>query len=314
MTTAINQSPNSVSSGSSPETYQGHTGGIVPGPVYHNKNTYRHIQGHVQGAGNSQHQPYGSVVVANGSGVQYPAHMNIPNGQFYGPNAGFVPPYAGGPQDHPYFYYQGPNGVWPGAQGPVHQIYTQQGYTSPPSSPPQSQVPYGYPALAPGHEYNPSLNHAHNHNSYSHNNRGNNSHGNNPNNQRVPGLDHRRNSWSSSGATDTPTTPFPVTVDLVPAIAGEAGVIDDRAKDMGKAIETLVLNGPPLPRPIPASYPPSAPIVSNPLDNPTNTTNVYIRGLPPDTDDDKLYEMTCRFGAVVSHKAIMDTEHGTCKG
>jgi RNA recognition motif-containing protein len=61
-------------------------------------------------------------------------------------------------------------------------------------------------------------------------------------------------------------------------------------------------------------YTTGPPTIAHTLANPTNTTNVYIRGLPPDTDDDKLYEMTSRFGKVISHKAIMDTEHGTCKG
>jgi hypothetical protein len=96
---------------------------------------------------------------------------------------------------------------------------------------------------------------------------------------------------------------------------GDQAVAEDRGKDsVGKTVESLLLSGPPLPRPIPAVYAPGVTTLAHPLDNPTNTTNVYIRGLPPDTDDEKLYEMTCRFGTVISHKAIMDTEHGTCKG
>ncbi|RPA76704.1 hypothetical protein BJ508DRAFT_417479 [Ascobolus immersus RN42] len=43
-------------------------------------------------------------------------------------------------------------------------------------------------------------------------------------------------------------------------------------------------------------------------------TNVYIRGLSAEMDDDKLYEMTACYGNVISHKAIMDTENGGCKG
>lgn len=43
-------------------------------------------------------------------------------------------------------------------------------------------------------------------------------------------------------------------------------------------------------------------------------TNVYIRGLSAEMDDDKLFEMTACYGNVISHKAIMDTENGGCKG
>ncbi|KAF8534307.1 hypothetical protein BDD12DRAFT_756961 [Trichophaea hybrida] len=132
----------------------------------------------------------------------------------------------------------------------------------------------------------------------------------------APSLDHRRNSWSSSGATDTPTTPFATHVDPVPTIAPEQqGLLEDRIRtDIGKHVESLLLSGPPLPRPIPAIFVAGVASLAQTLDNPTNTTNVYIRGLPPDTNDDRLYEMTCRFGSLVSHKAIMDAEHGTCKG
>jgi hypothetical protein len=298
--TTMHQSPNSVSSGDSPETFQHHPP-MPSGPIYPHKNTYRHIPGHAQG-GNNVQQAYQSVVV-NGSGMQYPAHM-LPGGQYYplpGPNAGFMPVYAAGGLEQPYYYYhQGPSGNW--VQGAMH-VYTPQGYTTspPPPSPPQPQVPYGYPMLAAGHDFIPTSPpqpsyHHHNHH--------------------VPGLDHRRNSWSSSGATDTPTTPFPTNVDPVPVIMGDGGAVEVGGKDgsVGKTVESLLLSGPPLPRPIPAMYASGTPTLAQTLDNPTNTTNVYIRGLPPDTDDDKLYEMTSRFGKVVSHKAIMDTEHGTCKG
>lgn len=247
-------------------------------------------------------------MVANGGGVQYPSHMAVPGGQYYpsipAPNTGYMPIYGALPE-HPYYYYQGPNGNWGAMQGPMH-VYPPHGYSnSPPSTPPQPQVPYGYPMIPTGHEFLPPSPpqvsyHGQNHN------------------HRVPSLDHRRNSWSSSGATDTPTTPFPTNVDPVPTIVGDqmsnTGLIHDHGKNHGKTIESLLLAGPPLPAPIQPMYAPVASSLAQTLDNPTNTTNVYIRGLPPDTDDDKLYEMTCRFGSVVSHKAIMDTEHSTCKG
>lgn len=137
----------------------------------------------------------------------------------------------------------------------------------------------------------------------------------------VPRHDHRRNSWSSSGATDTPITPYPVNVNPSTNIMGEgldmngAGTCSDQRDELGKYVERLLLSGPRVPSPIPGAFMTGTiKTMSEALANPTNTTNVYIRGLPPDTDDDKLYEMTCRFGNVISHKAIMDTEHGTCKG
>ena len=104
--------------------------------------------------------------------------------------------------------------------------------------------------------------------------------------------------------------------DPTPTIVGEPHLMTVNHGSGEKSIEDMVNSGPPIPAPVHGNllqYPtrqPTHPI----LDNPSNTTNVYVRGLPPDTDDDKLLEMTARFGRVTSHKAIMDTEHGTCKG
>lgn len=50
------------------------------------------------------------------------------------------------------------------------------------------------------------------------------------------------------------------------------------------------------------------------LDNEHGTTNVYIRGLWPDTTDDKLEAYGARFGDIVSCKAIIELQTGTCKG
>lgn len=237
----------------------------------------------------STHMPHSS------SGGGSPDHQNY-RGSAYRHMPGTQPPYGiypmvpyPAPGFIPYDYYmytQGGNGWSAPLYGHGH------GYTtSPPSTPPQPQLPYGYPMIPLGPEYlppSPPQPHAH----------------------QIPTLDHRRNSWSSSGATDTPTTPYSASVDPVPAILGDSGL----ESEVGKEVQAMLLSGPPLPPPMPAVYAPTITTLAAPLDNPTNTTNVYIRGLPPDTDDDKLYEMTCRFGPVISHKAIMDTEHGTCKG
>lgn len=50
------------------------------------------------------------------------------------------------------------------------------------------------------------------------------------------------------------------------------------------------------------------------LDNPDGTTNVYVRGLQPDTTDELLGLYGRRFGYIDSQKAIIDHSNGTCKG
>ena len=50
------------------------------------------------------------------------------------------------------------------------------------------------------------------------------------------------------------------------------------------------------------------------LDNRNGTTNVYIRGLQPNTDDKMLEGYGRRFGAIASQKAIIEMSTGTCKG
>ncbi|CAG8577148.1 12297_t:CDS:2 [Acaulospora morrowiae] len=48
--------------------------------------------------------------------------------------------------------------------------------------------------------------------------------------------------------------------------------------------------------------------------NPTKTTNIYIRGLPPTTTDDSLHKMCSIYGSITSSKAIIDQKQGDCKG
>ena len=50
------------------------------------------------------------------------------------------------------------------------------------------------------------------------------------------------------------------------------------------------------------------------LDNRNGTTNVYIRGLQPNTDDKMLEGYGKRFGTIASQKAIIEMSTGTCKG
>jgi hypothetical protein len=46
----------------------------------------------------------------------------------------------------------------------------------------------------------------------------------------------------------------------------------------------------------------------------TNTTNIYIRGLEPETTDDSLLQLVEPFGSLLSSKAILDLKTGVCKG
>jgi len=71
-----------------------------------------------------------------------------------------------------------------------------------------------------------------------------------------------------------------------------------------------------VPAPVPTLY--GGPGGYNSLEaalyNPTQTTNVYVRGLAPDMTDEALLWMAQRFGSIKSSKAIIDQQTGSCKG
>ena len=50
------------------------------------------------------------------------------------------------------------------------------------------------------------------------------------------------------------------------------------------------------------------------LYNANGTTNVYIRGFPPETDDAMLLSYAAHFGRVLTSKAMIDNQTGSCKG
>ncbi|KTW28434.1 hypothetical protein T552_01697 [Pneumocystis carinii B80] len=81
-------------------------------------------------------------------------------------------------------------------------------------------------------------------------------------------------------------------------------------------IAGMIASGPPVPAPVPSIFsgPAYYDTLESSLQNPNKTTNVYIRGLPPDTTDESLYILASRFGKIHSSKAILDTQSGTCKG
>ena len=79
----------------------------------------------------------------------------------------------------------------------------------------------------------------------------------------------------------------------------------------------LVNREPAIPEPVPAIR--SGPdggrgTLDKILDNRDGTTNVYVRGLQPNTSDDMLTAYGARFGPVVSCKSIIDASTNHCKG
>jgi len=70
---------------------------------------------------------------------------------------------------------------------------------------------------------------------------------------------------------------------------------------------------PVIPPAIPAPSSPAKPL-DRCLENKNGETNVYIRGLCPETNDETLAEWGSRFGDIQSSKAIIDHKTGMCKG
>jgi hypothetical protein len=75
----------------------------------------------------------------------------------------------------------------------------------------------------------------------------------------------------------------------------------------------LVHEEPPIPRAIPAPSSPHKPLDRS-LENKSGETNVYIRGLLPETTDEMLQTWGKRFGDIQSSKSIIDMKSQLCKG
>ena len=73
---------------------------------------------------------------------------------------------------------------------------------------------------------------------------------------------------------------------------------------------------PAIPRPVPAIFSgeKGRGTLEKSLVNAMNTTNVYIRGLLPDTTDEMLHSYGSRFGDIVSAKSMLDQHTQLCKG
>ena len=83
--------------------------------------------------------------------------------------------------------------------------------------------------------------------------------------------------------------------------------------DVSPTIKMLVSKEPAIPRAIPAPSSPLKPL-DRALENQRGETNVYIRGLLPETTDEMLEAWGLRFGDIKSSKSIIDLNNGLCKG
>lgn len=83
--------------------------------------------------------------------------------------------------------------------------------------------------------------------------------------------------------------------------------------EVSPRIKLLVSREPAIPRAIPAPSSPLKPL-DRALENQRGETNVYIRGLLPETTDEMLEAWGLRFGDIKSSKSIIDLNTGLCKG
>jgi len=107
--------------------------------------------------------------------------------------------------------------------------------------------------------------------------------------------------------TSTPSplqmmTPYGVAVQKVP----DADTIAPR-------LRLLIAQDPAIPTAVPAPSSPLKPL-DRALENVRGETNVYIRGLHPETSDEMLVEYGQRFGDIKSSKSIIDHVTKLCKG
>ncbi|KAK5136575.1 hypothetical protein LTR08_002589 [Meristemomyces frigidus] len=83
--------------------------------------------------------------------------------------------------------------------------------------------------------------------------------------------------------------------------------------EVSPRIKLLISREPAIPRAIPAPSSPLKPL-DRALENQRGETNVYIRGLLPETTDEMLEHWGGRFGDIRSSKSIIDLNTGLCKG
>lgn len=155
--------------------------------------------------------------------------------------------------------------------------------------------------------------------------------------QEVPELTAPRRTSLSSNEADSPRTPMfnnylggyhaqmvgpsPQSGDLGSLAASNPDTRYQFAKDRtGKPyvedFEAWTTMSPVIPIAIPAIDSPGGGrgTLEQIIYNPNSTTNVYVRGLHPETSDEDLLAYGKRFGKVDSAKSIIDAATGLCKG
>lgn len=113
------------------------------------------------------------------------------------------------------------------------------------------------------------------------------------------------------------STPSPNESSIYSAVPRSIESLAYTAAQADDDIDTLLLQHPIIPKAVPAVFTPreSMRTLEQSLSNPIpGNRNVYIRGLHPNTDDEKLAAYASRFGKVETSKAIIDTTTGACKG
>ncbi|KAF2860355.1 hypothetical protein K470DRAFT_217213 [Piedraia hortae CBS 480.64] len=155
------------------------------------------------------------------------------------------------------------------------------------------------------------------------------------NNHELPALTPRQGSVSSN-ENDQPVTPSyaniprfvtanfyrppsgpfahgtPSPMSMIPPF-GYATVKPQEDSNVSPHIKMLVTRDPAIPPAIPAPSSPLKPL-DRALENQRGETNVYIRGLLPETTDEMLVAWAGRFGEINSSKSIIDLNTGFCKG
>ncbi|KAK5121518.1 hypothetical protein LTR85_005351 [Meristemomyces frigidus] len=105
----------------------------------------------------------------------------------------------------------------------------------------------------------------------------------------------------------THSTPSPT------SMLGAFGMKQPEQSEVSPRIKLLLTREPAIPRAIPAPSSPLKPL-ERALENQRGETNVYIRGLLPETTDEMLEIWGTRFGDIKSSKSIIDLNTGLCKG
>ncbi|GAB7343131.1 hypothetical protein MBLNU457_1207t1 [Dothideomycetes sp. NU457] len=107
------------------------------------------------------------------------------------------------------------------------------------------------------------------------------------------------------------STPSPLQMMTQYGVAVQQKVPD--AEAVAPRLRMLVSQDPAIPTAVPAPSSPLKPL-DRALENVRGETNVYIRGLHPETTDEMLVEYGKRFGDIKSSKSIIDHVTKLCKG